>query len=227
MGCLCFDRWEAQTLTICAGTQAPLKYDAGLDFKFAKRFSVSAGAGVLTRPYDKAILNIIEAFGLEEGYVNMISNAFSYGMVYDGGIRFHYRKNYFGVYAQYINLAAQDAPQDLVESYLGIDLSPYRKPKPFVTKNIEVALESNLLQLGVLYGRRFVFKNPKFEIRTELGISKNITSQSYFYIDGSKSESLSEVTNEELKPIYMDYAYIPTINLYLVYNLWSKKFPKN
>ena len=77
---------------ISLGTQIPLKYDLGFEYKFLPKFSSNLNFGILTKPYDAAILGIIQAFGLEEGYINMIGNAFKLGLVTDLGFRFHHKK---------------------------------------------------------------------------------------------------------------------------------------
>jgi hypothetical protein len=202
-----------QKAMISLGTQIPLKYDLGFEFKFLPKFSSNLNFGILTKPYDAAILGIIQAFGLEEGYINMIGNAFKLGLVTDLGFRFHHKKNYFGIFGQHIYMFAQDTPNELVESFLDIDLDFYKKTKIGSKFDLDLTLQSVLYQVGILYGRRFELKNPKFEIRTEFAVSKNVYSKSKLFIEDKERTELSALIDAELKPIYMDYTYIPSINV--------------
>ncbi|MBI2259028.1 MAG: hypothetical protein HYU67_09025 [Flavobacteriia bacterium] len=206
-----------QNTSFSLGSQIPLKYDIGFEYKIIPKISSNLNFGILSKPFDKAILGIIHAFGLEEGYIQMIENSFKLGLVTDLGVRFQFKKNYIGIFGQNIFMFAQDTPNELVESFLNIDLNNFKKTKIGSKIDLEVKLQSNLFQFGLLYGRRFELKNPKHEIRTEFFLSANIFSNSKFFIEDRKNEELTQLINKELKPIYKDYTYIPTINVYYVF----------
>ena len=58
-------------------------------------------------------------------------------------------------------MLAQDTPNELVESFLDIDLDLYKKTKIGSKFDLDLTLQSVLYQVGILYGRRFELKNPK------------------------------------------------------------------
>ncbi len=209
-----------QKVAIYAGTQIPVKYDIGFEYKISPKISANFNIGILTKPYDEAILGILEEFGVSQPYIKMIGNTFKIGIVGDLGVRYHYKKNYFGIYGQNIYLFAQTSPTDQVERNLNIK----------ITRNItfgnrtapQLDLKSNLWQMGLLYGRRFELKNPKYEFKAELALSANLTSTSKMYLDGIENAKLSELIDSELKPVYKDYAYLPSLNVYFVYKFLQK-----
>jgi hypothetical protein len=211
----------SQKVALYAGTQIPVKYDIGFEYKISRKISTNFNLGILTTPYDEAILGILEELGVSQPYIKMIGNTFKVGVVGDLGVRYHYKKNYFGIYGQNIYLFAQTTPTDQLERNLNIKISKFiafgNRPNP------QLSLKSDLWQMGVLYGRRFELKNPKYEFRTEIAVSANITSKSKLYLDNVENAKLSELIDKELKPTYKDYAYLPSLNVYFVY----KFLPKN
>jgi len=198
-----------------AGIEIPLQYAIQYEMRAGDRFSVNTQFGVLTNPHNDAILFTLESFGVDEKTIRLIENAFQFGLVVDLGGNYHFGKNYVGVYGQWINLTAADTPFELVESYFGIVL-----PVPPIVPGFtpELSLQSELFQLGLLYGRRFSFKNhPAIEIHTEFAVSKNLGSRSKLSSEDIEVDIVNQQVDNELDDVFSDYAYIPTINIFFVY----------
>lgn len=213
-------------LRVLAGTQIPVQYNVGLDYQFAKRWAVNAHIGVLTKPYDQIILNIIEGFGTDEVYIRMIENAFQFGVVTDIGLRFHLnKKNYLGIYGQYIALSAQDTPQEVIESFFGVNLTTFPRIGGLrnINNNIDLLLKSNLLQLGLTYGR-VIPLTSRLDLRLEFDISANIGSSSTLSSNTRNLTNLSTTVDNELSTFYRNYAFVPGITIHFAY-LLSK--PRN
>jgi hypothetical protein len=58
------------------GTQVPLQFTLGYDYRFTNRFSSRIQAGLLTKPYEGLIVNSLEAFGMDKYLSRVIKKAF-------------------------------------------------------------------------------------------------------------------------------------------------------
>jgi hypothetical protein len=203
------------------GTQIPFQYNIGYENRFTGRFSANLQAGILTKPYDQAIINIMSKLGVGDVYIRVLESAFKFGFVGDLSGRYHFGKNYTGIYGQFIRLSGQDTPSGLVESAFKVNLSNYprKRNQPIPAAGENLFIQSSLVQLGILYGRRFLFKDPQWEIHAEFSISKNISSQTKVTSETREVVNLQTLINNELVSLYKDYAYIPSLNVYLVYKL--------
>jgi hypothetical protein len=205
---------------IKVGSQIPIQYAAQYDFLTSKHFSVNAQLGILTKPYDQVILNILESFGVSEEVVDVLTYAFDFGLVSQMGVNYHFKKNYLGVTGSWIHLRASDTPVAIMESAYNVDVSSYpTRPKQNTSSPITITLASELFTTGILYGRRFNFKNPRVELHTELGFAKVIASKNYVDSAQRSLTNLSALVDEELDDDYLAYGYLPSINLFLVYKL--------
>ena len=205
--------------TLKAGVEIPLQYALQYDLRFYEKLSINVQAGILTRPFNDAILTTLEFFGTDENTIQLIENAFQFGTILDVGCNYHFGGNYIGLFSQWIDLKAGDTPFQLIESYFGFEFPPLPIPLP-PTLTPKVYLKSDLFQLGFLYGRRFTFKNnPRTEIHIEIAFSKNIYSNSSLSSDHFEVNSLNNLVDSELISIYSKYAYIPTVNFYFTYRL--------
>ena len=83
----------------------------------------------------------------------------------------------------------------------------------------DLQLTSNLYNVGLLIGRRFHFKNPKWQFRTEFAIAKVLGSKTKLSSDYRDLVNLSVIVNDELEEYYWEYGYLPSLNFYLAYKL--------
>ncbi len=205
------------------GTQIPIQYAVQYDYKFHPKWSGNVQVGVLTKPYDQAILSILKSLGVDQEIVNVLTSAFNFGLITQAGMNYHFKKNYVGVTGSWIHLQAADTPVSAVEAAFNVNIASYpQRPRQSAKTPISLTLSSDLYNAGILYGRRFTFKNPKIELHTEFSFAKVLGSSSYIDSAQKSLESLSTVVDNELKTDYLDYGYLPSINVFFVFKLGGK-----
>jgi len=202
------------------GTDIPLQY--GLAYKYSPDYGIggSLKLGFLTEPHNSIILSVMEAFGTKKYLVDIAREGFKIGLVLDGSPSWHWNNNYIGANVIFINLRGGEAPLDVIDDNFEYDMFSFWDPLSsiFSDESMQIDLKSNLLQLGVHYGRRIPLKE-KLELQLEFGISKNIGSTNKFTSDFSYPEVIYNSIDSELQEAYRKYAIIPSLGVYLVYNL--------
>jgi hypothetical protein len=206
--------------SIKAGTQIPIQYALQYDYQFHPKWSGNVQVGVLTKPYDQAILSILKSLGVDQEIVNVLTSAFNFGIITQAGVSYHFKKNYVGITGAWMHLQAADAPVSAVEAAFGVSVTTYPiRPRQSLKSPVQLTLSSDLFNAGVLYGRRFTFKNPRIELHTEFGFAKTVASKSYIESEQRSVESLSTLVDNELQTDYPNYGYLPSINIFFVYKL--------
>jgi hypothetical protein len=209
--------------SIKVGTQIPIQYAFQYDYQFHPKWSGNVQAGVLTKPYDQVILSLLKSFGVDQEIVNVLTSAFNFGLITQAEVNYHFNKNYVGVTGSWIHLQAADTPISAVEAAFNVSIASYPlRPRQNAKSPVTLTLASDLYNAGILYGRRFTFKNPKIELHTEFSFAKTLGSSSYFDSPQKSLESLSTAVDNELKTDYLDYGYLPSINVFFVYKLGGK-----
>lgn len=210
---------------ILIGSDIPIQYAVGYEYCPTRWVGFQGKAGLLTTPYDKAILGIMELLGTDPGVVNMIDGAFQVGGIGQANINFHAKKWYYGIQGQFIALSAGDVPANLVANYYGYNFNPITAVTSALAPQVDITMRSNLLQAGVCIGRKIeVIKWG--EVRFEFSIGKNVwsgTSVDVSNITGTvfgiqhSEKYLSNELSNELNTIYKKYAYTPSLNIYWVF----------
>jgi len=175
------------------------------------------------------------------------------GWAIDLGVNFHMGKWYVGVFGQYIRLNASgsydyiltsdfvteeltDQEKEVIDQYLNSPLAL------FVDFGEEIALHTNLYQLGLKIGRQFKFKNPRWDCRIELGFSKNMSSNTTSTHDEALIQSIIDAEDmvtagsnnleerldfnarlEEIDDFFHEYGYIPTLDIGFSFQLNNPK----
>ena len=216
---------NAQEHALFFGFDLPIQYTAGYQIQF-NQTSTQIHLGAISKPFDNYTIKTIEKFGANEDLVEVIENSFKKGWSFTIKENFKIKKSYLGIYGQYINLKASDLPLDLLQNYLNIDLSSNWPTIPIIlplldygNETTRIELNSNLFQFGFLYGRQFSLRNPKFAIKTEFSISKNIYTKNSFSSISPYPRSIYDTLDEDIKEAFRAYAYIPSLNIYFVYRL--------
>jgi len=191
------------------GTQIPLIYSVGYEYKTNGKFAFNVQTGILTKPFDKAILSILKMFGTDEAIVSTIGDAFNYGFVVQPAVKYIFNKYYAGISFSNYTLVAKETPKDAIQNYYGVTLPPRRQSLP-------LSLKSNLSNVGVSFGRRFSFENSRIILLTEISLSKTFYSGSKLMTDSKDLTNLSTLINKELNSYYIDYGYLPSINLFVL-----------
>lgn len=202
------------------GIDFPLQYKIGYEFKPVRNFSAELQVGLLTKPYDDIILEVIEGFGTDEEFIEIINESFKFGGIFTIQPKFHFRKNYTGIYGQLICLNASNTSVALLSSYFNKDFSILGD-----RQSLGLTLQTNLYQIGLLYGRYLQLNNSDFSLALEFGVSMNINSKNSFsssrpYLDQTKPvRQLYSELDDELSTLYKQYAFIPTVNFVFIYYL--------
>lgn len=198
-----------QSTSIFIGTQVPLVYSAGFEMESGFGLAFNAQAGILTKPYDQAILEMLKKLGTDEALTNTIGHAFNYGFVLQPALKYHFKSWYTGIHYSYFSLVASDAPADLIQNYYGISI-------PILFRNNTFRLNSELMNAGALIGREFHLKNPIWQINLELSLGKTFWSSSKLTSDSGELPRLSAAVDEKLNEYYLDYGYLPSLNVFIV-----------
>jgi hypothetical protein len=204
--------------SIKIGTQIPIQYALQYDYQFHPRWSGNVQAGVLTKPYDQVILSLLKSLGVNQEIVNVLTSAFNFGIITQVGDDYHFKKSYVGITGSWLHLQAANAPVSAVEAAFGVSIASYPlRPRQSAKTPVTLTLSSDLYNASILYGRRFTFKNPKIELHTEFSFAKVLGSSSYIDSPQKSVESLSTIVDNELKTDYLNYGYLPSINVFFVY----------
>jgi hypothetical protein len=200
--------------------EVPVQFGIGLEAMLTNRFSLSVQAGVLTEHNSTLMLKSFEAFGADDETIRMIENAYKSGVVLEAGLNYNFRKSYVGLFYQQINLRGGSSPASGYEEQFNTDINtlPVKPNRPELVET-ELNIQSNLSQLGMLYGRRFMLKNPKYEIDVEAGFSKNVGSVTKITSENRETNTFSDEVNNEFDDWYSRYAYIPSLTVAFVYNI--------
>lgn len=202
---------EAQNTELFGGLNLPLNYALGYQQGIDSNFSVSFQAGLLTKPYNTIIIDVIEYFDANESVVNIIRNARSRGVNMQTGFKYHVNKGYVGASYACLILTVEDYMANVLYNYSGLELE--------LPRNTYLTLNSYLHNAGVFFGRKVAFNDPRFSINIELAFQKTFYSTSNIKNDtGQEITSLHEVVNKDLTEYYLDYGIMPSLNLYFSYS---------
>lgn len=204
---------STKDLILEVGTELPLNYSIGFGYNYSEELQFSFRAGILTKPYDLLILEIIELTGTEESLVNTIRDAFNTGLMAKGGVNYRFPEFYTGVFYSFWRIHATDVPVDIINNYFQLNLPP-----DFIDP-IEYTLESDLHNLGILPGKTFPLSDNLI-LATEFSMAKSITSKNSISCKYDDDMVLaSNLIHKKPDPVYKKYAYLPSINVFIRFNL--------
>ena len=212
---------------VIIGSDIPLQYAVGYEYKPVRWLGIQTKAGLLLAPYDQAILGIMELLGVEQGIIKMINESFNFGSIAQLGVNFHAKKWYYTIHAQFISLNASDVPSNLIENYYGYNLRPidFANSMSLSRRGVEITMKSNLLQAGVGFGRKIAL-NKWAELRLELMAGKNVWSNTNINVNNVKGtvygllfdeEDLKNELENDLEETFKKHAYTPSVNAYLTF----------
>ena len=122
-----------------------------------------------------------------------------------------------GTFGQFINLRGRGTAPDPVEEYFDENFSMFPLKPGSDPEDRQVSVRSSLLQIGVLYGRRFPLENEHFEIDAEFGVSKNIWSYNRLTSDNRDLQEMDDEVDRKLDYYYSRYGYLPSLTVAFVY----------
>lgn len=205
------------------GTQIPVQFTAGYEQGFSERLSVRIQAGFISKPYSGFIVDAMRAFGMNEYLAKVIKKAFQSGSVYSIGPNYHFGKNYVGVHGQYMHLKGGGiTPADALSVYFKKDFNQFD-----ITglPMFQFSMQSNIINVGALFGHTFQLGNPRLSLNGEVGFSKIVASKNTFSSNRTLIDQTSFARNlfgeidQGMRDAYVKYGYIPTINVYLFFRL--------
>lgn len=207
----------AQKHAVKALAEVPVQFGIGYEYFISKKFSLTAQGGVLSEPNSTMVIWVLEKVGTTPEIIDVIRDSFKFGLVGELGVNYNFGKNYVGTYGQFINLRGKGTAPDPVEEYFDENFSDFPLKPGSDPDDRQVSVRSSLIQIGILYGRRFPLKNKHFEIDAEFGISKNIWSNSSLYSNNRDLREMDDEVDEKLDYYYSRYGYIPSLNVAFVY----------
>ena len=208
----------AQQHSINALAEVPLQFGVGYEGHVSKRFSISVQGGVLCEPNSTLTIYILEKFGTTPEVIDVIRDSFKFGLVGELGVNYNFGKNYVGTYGQFINLRGRGTAPDPVEEYFDKNFSAFPVKPGSDPDDRQVSVRSSLMQIGILYGRRFPLKNKHFEIDAEFSASKNIWSNNRLTSDNRDLQEMDDEVDRKLDYYYSRYGYLPSLTVAFVYN---------
>jgi hypothetical protein len=186
---------EAQYLRAKLGTDIPLQYAFGLNYQQGKFFSGEVGFGYVGYPYNGdlyKVINVPEKFQARKEFLMETTDD---GWVFNIGVNGHYKRWYGGVFAQQITLNASatyeyivgselfqeeltNDQRNILNAFLSEDLEQVINNQNVANVNLQDQMftQSVIWQMGGKIGRRFMFRNPRWEFRAELALSANISA---------------------------------------------------
>ncbi len=209
---LCAQKHSIKTLA-----EVPLQFGLGYEGFVSKHFSISIQGGVLTEPNSTLVINVLEKLGTTPEIIDIIEESFKFGLVGEAGANYNFGKNYVGTFGQFINLRGRGSAPDPIEEYFDENFSLFPIRPGSDPDERQVSVRSSIIQVGILYGRRFPLKNEHLEIDAEFGVSKNVWSKSRLYSNNRDLSEMDDEVDEELDYYYSRYGYIPSLTVAFVY----------
>jgi hypothetical protein len=207
----------AQKHSIKALAEVPIQFGLGYEYRVVKKFSITVQGGVLSEPNSTLVINVLEKLGTTPEIIDIIEESFKFGLVGELGANYNFGKNYVGTFGQFINLRGKGTAPDPIEEYFDENFSLFPLRPGSDPDDRRISVRSSLIQIGILYGRRFPLKNEHLEIDAEFGISKNVWSKSRLYSNNRDLREMDDEVDEELDYYYSKYGYIPSLTVAFVY----------
>lgn len=196
--------------TVRIQAEMPVLVGVGYGYHFTRHISVDVQTGMLSRPNNFFLLDRMGSSGNEDLNL-MIKNAFTSGRVYEAGVDYHFKNNYLGIFSQSIRMKGAAATSQ-VEQTFNTDVStlPVKNSRTEV-EPASIDLASDLLQVGLLFGRIIPLKNPHWQFRLEFSISKNIASTSTLASSDRDLSTLQGEVDRHMDAWFSDYGYVPSL----------------
>lgn len=208
------------------GIKLPYTYNLGYYKRFSSRIGMHIDIQITTIPFSNMPLDYMKMWGGDPDLVAVLNEPYSIGAGLDLGGHYYFgsdnRRYYVGLSIQWLNLLKRDISDEVINEAFDVDLDGPMFPEGPITKaesKKPLTLNTNYLQLGLFFGKKWQLRNPRWEVRAELELSMNIWSNHYLQSDYRYITPVAEQCNEELKELMRKYAWFPTLNIFLIYKL--------
>ena len=210
---------DAQYLRAVVGTDIPMQYLVGLNYQQGKYVSAEMSLGYVGYPYNGDLYKVISVPEKHQPRKDFLMETTDDGWVWEMGINGHFKKWYGGIFVQRLELHASASYRYILGSELfQQEISPEDRVLVdlFLDQDIDLVgvagvdlddimrINTVAWQGGIKFGRRFFFKNRRWEFRADIGISKNLSS-----------DTESEYDKDLFSSIQSQYA---ALQLYAAYN---------
>ena len=210
---LIISKCYSQGFSVSIGTDIPYQYYISVN-KELKAIDISYRTGILTPPYSDAILSILEGFGTDEIYINLLDAAYDFGWMNSFGAYYKFgskKKWYVGSEFRLDYLSASETPDELIEAVSGQTIN---RPN-IANREIELKLGLRTLAIGLRIGKTIsMSSNKKHFLKTELSIIKHIGSQSILEGNGNNLERINNEIDKLLwNDVFKPYGYLAGLGL--------------
>ena len=200
------------------GTQIPFQHSVIYDHGITPDFSINGGVGFITGPYTGMLFSGMENKGvISRNERAVIDRTFQLGVTYQLGANFHFDRNYIRAYGQLMTLNGDLSYSDLANLYLGTNIPDFTR---FLTP---IDIRSTVPMIGVLYGRRFSI-GERSEIHLEGSIGKTLGHDTRYktrtFLDDMNlvNDVVYSGVDRDLDRYFTKYGWVPSLNVYYVYN---------
>ena len=254
----CFISTFSQEVSLRLGTEFPLQHYLGINYQHTTKLSADLTLGFVGSPYNDELYDWINVPAEQESRKDFLQLTTDDGWAIGVGGNLHKNKWYFGVYGQLIRLNASGSYREIINSDLiQNDIASGEKAlldsvlmlldnplgRLIVDLDDKISTKTMLFQLGLKAGRKFQFKDPKWSMNVELGITANmyantttiydrdlapiIESFAQNQVTGSNSGQIQENLDferqgERIDEFFKDYGYIPGLRIGVSYLLYKK-----
>lgn len=187
----------------------PLQASIGYDFFFSKRFSARAEAGMLG--LSNSFLFVGQS---EQNDINlMLRDSFDRGLSFSIGVQYHLHHQYVGVFAQSLRMKGATASSMMESQFNTVITDHPLKAGADAEVPQTLTLTSQLMQMGILYGRVIPFKDSRWRANIEFAISKTFASKSALHSNTRDLGALQGALDEQLDDWYRRYGFVPSLSI--------------
>jgi hypothetical protein len=214
----------AQENQFSIGTHFPLYYTIGYEEKIYKNWFLNMQLGWLDEPYDKFLLDQAKKSGGAIEIIEVISGSFRSAYCFQPTLKYRFKHFYIGGFYSFaisnatkidFKKVANYYDKEIPE-YISIPGTTYTIPFPY----IEVAMKTTLQNAGILLGKEFRFKNPKYAIGVEVSFTKILKTKQEMILNDYEEfvpADLKKQIYDDINNYLKQNSNLPTLNLFFVY----------
>ncbi len=214
---LLITRASAQNFSAAIGTDIPYQHYAAINLEL-KNVDFSYRSGILIAPYSEAILGILEGFGTDEVYINLLDASFDFGWMNSLGAYYKFGSKklwYAGVDVRFDFLTASDTPQGLIESVSGQSVNR----TGLINREIQLQLGLRTAGVGLRFGRSFALgSNNRHYLKCDLSVIKHISSATTLKGNWNNLELINQEIDRLIwEEVFRTFGYLGGVGVSYVY----------
>lgn len=210
---------RAQNPSLMIGTDIPYQFNIGASIDLNNiRFSLRSG--VLIGPYSELTLSIIEMFGTDDIYIQLLESTFQLGYMNGLGAQYLFGRKqqwYIGPEFRFDYLSAAETSDEIITSITGEPIFP--TGGILNNQEQEIKLGILLYAVGIRIGKSFPIAS-KHCVNIELSFFKHYMNQTNVHINKENAERLNENLNTLLwEEVFFPYGYMGGLGLMYQYKI--------